>query len=92
MATVNKEKICWTCTVIPQCCYQRNVNPFQVTTKIDFEYLTEYFHFEVGYSSVNTARPVLSTIIKTENEFLFGEFPLVCTIQGQLFQGTKLYG
>ena len=32
----------------------------------------------VGYSSVNTARSVFSTIIKTENEIPFGELPLVC--------------
>ena len=44
-----------------------------------FEYLAEHFHTGVGYSSVNTARSVLSTIIKTENWIPFGEFPLVCT-------------
>ena len=32
----------------------------------------------MGYSSINTARFVLSTIIKTENEKPFGELPLVC--------------
>ena len=50
-----------------QYCNQRNVDPFQATTKIDIEYLTNYFHTGVGYS-VNTARSVLSTIIKTENK------------------------
>ena len=61
-----------------QYCNQRNVDPFQATTKIGIEYLTNYFHTGVGYSSVNTARSVLSTIIKTENEIPFGELPLVC--------------
>ena len=35
-------------------CDQRNVDPFQTTTEIDFEYLEEHFHTGVGYSSVNT--------------------------------------
>ena len=45
-------------------CHKRNVDPSQATTKIGIEYLTNYFHTGVGYSSVNTARSVLSTIIK----------------------------
>ena len=61
-----------------QYCHQRNVDPFQATIKIGIEYLTKYFHTGVGYSSVNTARSVLSTIIKTENDIPFGELPLVC--------------
>ena len=61
-----------------QYCHQRNVDPFQTTTKIGIEHLTNYFHTGVGYSSVNTVRPVLSTIIKTEIEITFGELPLVC--------------
>ena len=76
MATVNKEKICWASTAI-HTVLSGNVDPFQATTKIDIEYLTNYFHTGVGYSSVNTARSVLSTIIKTENEIPFGELPLV---------------
>ena len=61
-----------------QYCHQRNVDPFRATTKIGIEYLTKYFHTRAGYSSVNTARSVLSRIIKTENEIPFGEVPLVC--------------
>ena len=76
MATVNKEKICWASTAI-HTVLSGNVDPFQATTKIDIEYLTNYFHTGVGYS-VNTARSVLSTIIKTENEIPFGELSLVC--------------
>ena len=76
MATVNKEKICWASTAI-HTVLSGNVDPFQATTKIDIEYLTNYFHTGVGYS-VNTARSVLSTIIKTENEIPFGELLLVC--------------
>ena len=53
-----------------QYCHQRNVYPFQATTKTGVEYLTKYFHTGIGYSSVNTARSALSTIIKTENDAL----------------------
>ena len=55
-----------------QYCHQRNFDPFQATAKIGIEYLTKHFHTGVYYSSVNTPRPVLSTIIKTENEITFG--------------------
>ena len=49
-----------------QYCDQRNVDRLQGTTKIGIEYLTNYFHTGVRYSSVITARSVLSTIIKIE--------------------------
>ena len=61
-----------------QYCHQRNVDLFYAATKIGIEYLKKYFHAGVGYSSVNTARFVLSTVIKTENDIPFGELPLVC--------------
>ena len=72
------EKICWACTAIHTMLSSKNVDPFQATTKVGIEYLTKYFHTGVGYSSVNTAISVSSTIIKTENEIPFGELPLVC--------------
>ena len=78
MATVDKEKICRTCTVIHTVLSSTNVDPFQATTKIGIEYFTKYFHTGVGYSYVNTARSFLSTVIKTENGIPFGELPLVC--------------
>ena len=64
--------------IFTQYCHKQNADPFQETTKIVIKHLTEYFHTGVGYSSVNTARSVLSTIIKTENEIPFGELPLAC--------------
>ena len=78
MATVNKKKICWASTAIHTVLLSTNVDPFRATTKIVIEYLTNNFHTGVGYSSVNTSRSVLSTIIKTENEIPFAELPLVC--------------
>ena len=41
--------------LLVQYCYQRNIIPFQAITKTEIEYLTEHFHTEVGYSSLNTA-------------------------------------
>ena len=58
--------------------HQRNVDPFQGTTKKGIDYLTEYFHTRVGYSSVNTSRSALSTIIKTENKISLEELRLEC--------------
>ena len=66
-----------------QYCHQRNFNPFQVITKIGIEYLTEYFHTGVGYSSVNTAKSVLSTMTKIENEIPFRIF--TCNIRNKDF-------
>ena len=68
-----------------QYCDQRNVDRFQGTTKIDIEYLTNYFHTKVGYSSVITARSVLSTIIEIEYETPFGELPLVYIFLKEVF-------
>ena len=53
--------------------------PFRERTKTVIEYSTGYFHARVGYLSVTTARFVLSTTIKTENEIPFGKLPLVCS-------------
>ena len=54
-------------------CLQRNINPAQSNFKIGIEYLTPYFYTGVGYSSVNTARSVLSSILKPENEPRLGK-------------------
>ena len=42
------------------------------------EFLTEYFKTGVGYSSVNSARSALSSIIKPVCNVPFGKSPLVC--------------
>ena len=56
-------------------CLQRNIDPTQANFTTDIEYLTQYFY--TGYSSVNTARSVLSSILKPENGILFEGNPLV---------------
>ena len=77
-----------------QYCYQRNVDPFQATTKVCIEYFTEYFH-----AGINTARSVLSTILKTENKIPFWELSLVSrflkrvfNLKDQLFRDIPLHG
>ena len=90
MATVNKEKICRASTAIHTLMSLTECDPFQATTKIGIEYSTDYFNTGIGYSSVNTATSVLSTIIKTENEIPFGELLLVCRfLKGVLFKTSS---
>ena len=69
-----------------QYCLQRNVNPVRANFKIVIKYLTQYFYAGVGYSSVNTARLVLSSIFKPENGTSFGENPLVCKLLKRVFK------
>ena len=45
---------------------------------MEFQSKLKYFHTGVDYSSVNTARSVLYTITKTENETPFEKLLLVC--------------
>ena len=66
-------------------CLQRNINPAQADFKIGIEYLTQYFYTGVGYSSVNTARSVIFSILKPENGTSFEEEPLVCRLLKGVF-------
>ena len=49
------------------------------------EFLTEYFKTGVGYSSVNSARSTLSSIIKPVCNVPFGKSPLVCRFFNGVF-------
>ena len=57
---------------------ERYTDPIQATTEMGIEFLTEYFKTGVGYSSVNSARSALSSIIKPVCNVPFGKSPLVC--------------
>ena len=59
-------------------CRERYTDPIQATTEMGIEFLTEYFKTGVGYSSVNSARSALSSIIKPVCNVPFGKSPLVC--------------
>ena len=50
----------------------------KATTEMGIEFLTEYFKTGVGYSSVNSARSALPSIIKPVCNVPFGKSPLVC--------------
>ena len=67
-----------------QYCLQRDNNSTEANLKKGIEYLTQYFQTSVSYSSVDTARSVLHSILKPENGTLFGDDPLVC----RLLKGT----
>ena len=57
-------------------CRERYTDPIQATTEMGIEFLTEYFKTGVGYSSVNSARSTLSSIIKPLCNVPFGKSPL----------------
>ena len=65
--------------------FLKKIVPVQANVKICIGYLTLYFYAEVGYSSVNTARSVLSSILKPENETSFGVDPFVCRLLKGIF-------
>ena len=51
------------------------------------EFLTQYFRkFSCEYSSVNTARSALSSILPAINEFTFGEQPLIKMLLQGMFK------
>ena len=58
-------------------CCEGYTDPIQATTEMGIEFLTEYFKPGVGYSSVNSARSALSSIIKPVCNVPFGKSPLV---------------
>ena len=66
-------------------CRERYTDPIQTTIEIGIEFLTEYFKTGVGYSSVNSARSALSSIIKPVCNVPFGKSPLVCKLLKGVF-------
>ena len=66
-------------------CRERYTDPIQATTEIGIEFLTEYFKTGIGYSSVNSARSALSSIIKSVCNVTFGKSRLVCRLLKGIF-------
>ena len=66
-------------------CRERYTDPIQATTEMGIEFLTEYFKTGVGYSSVNSSRSALSSIIKPACNVPFGKSPLVCRLLKGVF-------
>ena len=59
-------------------CRERYTDFIKATTEMGTEFLTEYFKTGVSYSSVNSVRSALSSIIKPVCNAPFGKSPLVC--------------
>ena len=66
-------------------CRERYTNPIHATTEIGTEFLSEYFTTGVDYSSVNSARSTLSSIIKPVCNVPFGKSLLVCRLLKEVF-------
>ena len=67
---------------------EKYTDPIQATTEMEIDYLNEYFKIEIGYSSVNSARSALSSIIKPVCNVPFGKLHLACRLpKGFLISG-----
>ena len=71
-------------------CRERYTDPIQATTEMGIEFVNEYFKTGVGYSSVNSARSALSSIIKPvcnapfeKNHLWYADFSKEFLILGQ---------
>ena len=58
-------------------CRERGIYPISTSLNQPIEFLTKIFESGVGYSSVGTARSVLSSALIMDNEISFGKHPLV---------------
>ena len=58
-------------------CRERGTDPILTSLDQLIEFLTEIFESGVGYSSVDTARSVLSSFPITDNGISFGKHSLV---------------
>ena len=60
----------------------------EISTSLDqpIEFLTKIFEFGVGYSSVGTARSVLSSVLIMDNGIPFGKHPLVQRFMKGIFK------
>ena len=66
-------------------CREWYTNFIQATIEMGREFLTEYFKAGVGYSSVNSARPPLSSIVEPVCNVPFGKSPSVCKLLKGVF-------
>ena len=56
----------------------RGIDPISPSIADGLQFLTNLFHNGLGYSAINTARSVLSTLISLSGGITFGSHPLVC--------------
>ena len=69
-------------------CRKSYTDPIQGINGMEIEFLTEYFKTEVGYSSINSARSALASIIKLVCNVPFGKSPLICRLLKGVFNAS----
>ena len=68
-------------------CVENNVDPVKADVRMGAEFLTQYFYqTTVDYSSRNTARSALFTIIEPTNGVTFGNHPLIKRLLKEIFK------
>ena len=67
-------------------CDERNIDKLQPGIENALDFLTDLFHSVIGYSTINTARSALSTVIVMPNGSKFGEHPVVCRFLKGVFE------
>ena len=68
-------------------CVENKVDPVTADVRMGAEFLTQYFYqTTVDYSSLNTARSALSTIIEPTNGVTFGNHPLIKILLKGIFK------
>ena len=79
-------------------CVENGLQPLNADVTSGGEFLTQYFRkFSCEYSSINTARSALSSILPAVNGFMLGEEPLIkrllreCSKKDQLSHVTLLH-
>ena len=68
-------------------CSENGLQPLNADVRSGAEFLTQYFRkSSCEYSSVNTARSALSSILPATNGFTFGEQPLIKRLLRGMFK------
>ena len=67
-------------------CSKHHLDPLNATIENGIEFLTTLFDAGLGYSSINTARSALSTILPIHDGHKFGEHPLVIRFLKGVFE------
>ena len=69
-----------------QYCLDNHIDPFNPSVENVIEFLTKLFDSGLGYSSINTARSALSSILPVYQGFKMGDHPLVSRFLKGVFE------
>ena len=67
-------------------CSSRSIDPICPSVEDGINFLAELYYSGIGYSAVNTARSVLSSIVTLPNNSSFGAQPMVCRFLKGVFE------